>query len=262
MFQLLPSRTVAVQLFHFPIHWYGILYVVAFVCAIVLLPRLQKLRGLSLSTEAWMDVISWAIVGVLVGGRLGYVVFYDPSYFLASPWKVFAVWEGGMASHGGFIGVALALAIVSWKKKLDLLRIADILTVPAGIGLALGRIGNFINQELYGTVTTLPWGIAIPGVPGLRHPVSMYEMLADLAAAIVCYGCLRAGKPAGRVRVFAVFLMSYGIYRFLLEYLREQAYPWTVFGPISVTRGQLLTIPLFLAGVILFAWKRRSPAHS
>ena len=248
MFSLFPSRTVALTVFSFPIHWYGIMYVLAFLVTILLLPRIGKLRGLDLSHDQWLSLVSWIVVGVLVGGRLGFVLFYSPAYFLIHPLEIFAVWEGGMSSHGGFIGVILVLFFWVRAEKVNFWSLADVATVPAGIGLALGRIGNLINQELYGTVTTLPWGISIPGVVGLRHPTQAYECITDLTAALVCFLLLKyAHTRLGRVG--AVFLMLYGIARFFLEYVREQQYSLFTFWGVVLTRGQLYTVPLFLFAV-------------
>ncbi len=254
MFSLFPSRAVALQLFGFSVHWYGLLYLLAFIIALVLLPLLQHYRKLTLARDDWIAILSWGVVGVIVGGRLGYVLFYDPAYFAANPLTIFAVWEGGMSFHGGFLGVAIMLCILAWRKKLPVLSIADIVVVPAAIGLALGRIGNFINQELYGTATTLPWGIAIPGVRGLRHPTPLYEMIGDLLIALCCYLYLRYGQTKINGRSFALFMILYGIDRFLLEYVRAQDYTLTAIGPLLLTRAQLLTIPVLIAGVILWFW--------
>ncbi|MFA6523036.1 MAG: prolipoprotein diacylglyceryl transferase [Candidatus Peribacteraceae bacterium] len=225
------------------------MYILAFVIAVVLLPRLQHFRGLMLSRDRWMEIISWGVVGVLIGGRLGFVLFYEPAYFFANPLKVFAVWEGGMSSHGGFIGLTLALLFALRREGRSLWKIADIVTVPGSLGLAFGRFGNFINQELYGTVTSLPWGISFPGASGFRHPVQLYELMIDLVIALVCLLSLRRSKTDGRTLAF--FLMLYSVARFLLEFVRAQQYP--IF--MMLTRGQMLTIPLFLAGLCVWFWR-------
>ena len=264
MIEFFPSRTVAIGLFGFDIHWYGILYVLSFLIAIVLYPRLQKLRGLHLTNDLWMDIVAWVVAGVLVGGRLGFVLFYEPRYFFEHPLQIFAVWEGGMASHGGFIGVTVALVLFAWRRKLPLWAIADITTVPATIGLGLGRIGNFINQELYGTVTTLPWGIRIPGADGLRHPLQIYDALLMFTMAALFVLLLRSGYPTRQGRIFSLFLVFYGVIRFCLEFIRVQEYPPFVLSGVMLTRGQFYTLLLFLCGVALWfflprvAWKRGS----
>ena len=251
-----PSRTVALELFGFSIHWYGVCYLVGFLLAYFLLPRLQKYRDLSLTVDQWSGVLTAAILGVLLGGRLGYVLFYDLSYFLHRPLQIFAVWNGGMSSHGGFLGVGIALLIFTRRKNIPLLPLLDCLVIPAAIGLALGRIGNLINGELFGTVTALPWGMRFPGVPGVRHPAQLYAVIKDLSIALLCVMHLRRSSfpPAGRT--FALFLILYGILRFFLEYFRAQQYPvWQMAG-LAFSRGQLLTVPIVLFGVGLWMWIR------
>lgn len=263
MIILLPSRAVALDLFGFQIHWYGLLYLAGFLVAAYLLPRLQKYRQLNFPSDTWMTLLSWSVFGVIIGGRLGYVLFYEPSYFLAHPLQIFAVWQGGMSFHGGFIGVALVLLLFSRAYRIPLLVLADIVVVPVAIGLALGRMGNFINQELYGTVTTLPWGMMFPGADGLRHPAQLYAVIKDLLLATVCFWHLGITRNMPNRRsgcTAAAFLILYGIGRFLLEYLREQQYPWTEIAGLWFTRGQLLTIPLLVAGVGFCLWKRMKKA--
>lgn len=254
MIDFFPSRTIAFAVLGWPVHWYGVLYLLAFVIAWWLLPRIQQYRSLELSKEVWGDILSWAVGGVIVGGRLGYVLFYRPTYFAAHPLDILALWQGGMSSHGGFIGVAVALAVVLRKHRLPWRDIADLITVPVAIGLALGRIGNFINQELYGVVTDLPWGISIPGVEGLRHPTQLYAVAKDLFIAVVCMLHLRHSQCVGRT--MAIFLLLYGLLRFSLEFLREQQDSLVFIGSLVLSRGQILTLPLMLAGLVLW-WRAR-----
>ena len=189
------------------------------------------------------------MIGVVAGGRLGFVLFYEPSYYLSHPLEVIAVWQGGMSSHGGFIGVTVAILWALRERKNLILPIADVIVIPIALGLACGRIGNFINQELYGTVTTLPWGIAIPGEDGLRHPTQLYAVAKDLLIALACYLHLQKTRIPGKT--FALFLMMYGALRFLVEYVRDND---VFIGPFS--EGQLLTFPIIIAGVLL--WRRNS----
>lgn len=250
MIDFFPSRTIAVEIFGFGVHWYGLLYFAAFVVAWLLLPRLQRYRDLSLSADEWSRLISWAVVGVIIGGRLGYVLFYDPWHYLSNPLQIIAVWQGGMSSHGGFIGVTLAMIWALRNNKSQILRIADVVVIPVAIGLALGRVGNFINQELYGTYTTLPWGITIPPEEALRHPTQIYAVIKNLFIALMCYLHLRQ-RPYISGRTIALFLMLYGVLRFLVEFVRDQQGIY-MFGVLS--EGQLLTIPVFIAGVVLW-WR-------
>ena len=257
MLHLFPSRTIALELFGFSVHWYGVMYLLAFLLAWHLLPRLQRQRGLHLSEDEWSSILAWTVLGVIAGGRLGFVLFYEPAYFLQHPLDVFAVWHGGMSSHGGLIGVVLALMVALRHRRDQWLKIADIVVIPAALGLMLGRIGNFINQELYGTVTSLPWGIAVPGEVGLRHPTQIYAALKDLFIAGACYWHLTKVKPVRPGRTFALFLLLYAVLRFLLEYLRAQDYAFIDFGLFQLSIGQFLTIPVFAAGIALWRWTEK-----
>lgn len=250
MIEFFPARAVALSLFGFAIHWYGLLYLAGFVLGYVLLPRLQKYRGLTLTKDQWSDILTWSVVGVLAGGRLGYVLLYDPFEYLRNPLEILMVWHGGMASHGGFIGVILVLFFMAWKHKISLLALGDIVVIPVAIGLALGRVGNFINQELYGTITTLPWGISIPGVDGLRHPTQLYAVGKDLFIALVCFLHLRMpSRPKGQTA--GIFLVLYGVLRFLIEYLRVPTHSAWIIGSVVLTRGQGYSVPIVVGGVLL-----------
>ncbi|ALM09915.1 MAG: phosphatidylglycerol:prolipoprotein diacylglycerol transferase [Candidatus Peribacter riflensis] len=261
MLTFFPSRTVAVALFGFPIHWYGLLYVAAFLLAFLILPRIQKQRGLALSSEAWADLLTAGILGVLIGGRLGFVLFYHPLTYAAHPFEILAVWRGGMSSHGGFIGVGIALWFAARRQHIPLSSLLDLVVIPAAAGLALGRVGNFINLELYGTVTTLPFGMAIPGVEGLRHPVQLYAFLKDLLIAFLCLWHLhrtRMLRPGG---TFALFLILYGALRFCVEFVRVPDSPTLVLPWLVLSKGQLYSLPLFLLGVGLW-WRWRRGRYS
>lgn len=247
----LPSRRVAVEILGFPVYWYGLLYLASFILAAWLLPRIQRLRRLTLTNGEWSDILTWAIVGVLAGGRLGYVLFYRLTDFFHNPLVIFAVRDGGMASHGGFIGVAIAflwaLRKRSWSEKLA---IVDIAVVPIALGLALGRFGNFINQELYGSVTSLPWGMTFPGAEGLRHPTQLYAIDKNLFIAAMCFLYLyRTRMSFVPGRATALFLMLYGVLRFAVEFFRDQT-GVAMWGPLS--EGQVLTVPIFLAGAAMW----------
>jgi phosphatidylglycerol---prolipoprotein diacylglyceryl transferase len=251
-----PSRAVALEILGFSVHWYGLLYLAGFLLAYALLPRLQSFRDLHLSREAWADVLSWSVLGVIIGGRLGYGIFYEPRHFAAHPLDLLKVWQGGMSFHGGMLGVLLALLLSARRHAIPLLTLGDVVVVPVALGLALGRIGNFLNLELYGAPTDLPWGIAIPGVEGLRHPTQLYAVAKDLFIAFVCFAHLtRIRLPHGETA--ALFLLLYGTLRFLLEFLREPTHTSFAFGVLTLTRGQLYTLPMFFGGVLILVWLRR-----
>lgn len=272
MIQLFPSRIVALALGPLSIHWYGILYLLGFLIGIWLLPKLLKYRDISLHEKQKESLLLHVFLGVLAGGRLGYVLFYGGTFFLQHPLEIFAVWHGGMSSHGGFLGVALALALFTRRHRIFLLALTDVLIVPIAIGLALGRLGNLINGELYGTVTTLPWGMYFSGVEGLRHPTQIYAMVKDLFIASVCFLHLKRSSPPTPLlpqergetcsgQTTALFLILYAVLRFIVEMFRDQPYGYSEILGFEFSRGQLLTIPLFLTGVVIWFWRSRFEAR-
>ncbi len=263
MFALFPSRTVALALGPLSIHWYGILYLLGFLIGIWLLPKLLRYRNISFNEKQKESLLLHVFLGVLAGGRLGYVFFYGGTFYLEHPLEIFAVWHGGMSSHGGFIGVALALILFTRQHRISLLALTDILVVPIAIGLALGRLGNLINGELYGEVTGLPWGMLFPGVEGLRHPTQIYAIFKDLLLAFLCFRHLKftSVRKEKFGSTTALFLMLYAVFRFIVEIFRDQPYEYTPVLGLMLSRGQLLTIPLFTAGLVIWFWRSRFEAR-
>jgi len=254
MLEFFPSRTVAVEIFGLQIHWYGLMYLLGFVLTYYLLSRLFKYRNVNMNKDGIANLLSWGVLGVILGGRLGFVLFYEPSYYLSNPLDIVKVWQGGMSSHGGFLGVITVLIIYTRKKNIDLLSLLDLLVIPVAIGLALGRLGNFINGELYGFETALPWAMSFPDAEGLRHPTQIYALVKDLFIAASCFYYLKRGAKKGQV--FSLFLILYGLLRFLVEYFREQPYGLVDLGIIELSRGQALTVPLIVTGVAVWIWAR------
>ncbi len=255
MIQLFPSRAIALIVGPLSIHWYGIMYAIAFFLGMLIIPHIQRLRKLDMTREQMDFLFTTVILGVLIGGRLGYVLFYNPSYYLQHPLDVLKVWEGGMASHGGFVGVTIALLIYSYRYSLSLWALADILVVPVAIGLALGRVGNFINGELYGTITTMPWGMHFPGAEGLRHPVQLYAVAKDLFIAAVCFLHLRKTQqqPVKYGLTAGFFLVLYGMLRTLVETWRDQPFGYVSLGFLHLSWGQIYSFPLILAGLVVIS---------
>jgi len=260
MIQFFPTRQIALILGPLPVHWYGVMYALGFIIGIVLLPHLARLSRLELDRKKADDLVLLIFLGVLLGGRLGFVLLYGDGYFFQHPLEIFAVWQGGMSSHGGFVGVAAGLWYFAWKNKLDLFRITDTIVVPVAIGLLLGRLGNLINGELYGAVTTLPWGMHFPDAEGLRHPTQIYAMMKNLTIVTACFLSLRhiyKIEPVPTGRITGIFLVLYAVLRFLVEIFRDQPYGFVDFLGMSLSRGQLLTLPLFAAGIIVLFLRRR-----
>ena len=240
------------------VRWYGLMYLLGFGAAYLLISHLARLRNLSLSKDGVSDLLFYGVLGVVVGGRLGYVLFYNPSQYLSRPLEIFAVWQGGMSFHGGFLGVVIAGLIFCWRQKLPILLMGDIVATSATIGLGLGRIGNFINGELWGRVTEQPWGVVFPGGGPLpRHPSQLYEAVLEGLLLFVILYFLHRRKATEGVPFFCFFI-GYGLFRFLVEFVRQpDAHLGFLWG--GATMGQLLSLPMFcfgLAGCLYLYLKR------
>ncbi|XPV75839.1 MAG: prolipoprotein diacylglyceryl transferase [Desulfovibrio sp.] len=252
---------VAISLGPLAVRWYGLMYVFGFAAA-WWLGRMQTKRPNSpVTTEQFEDLLTWIIAGVILGGRVGYVLFYQLDYFLEKPLKIFAVWEGGMSFHGGLLGVTTVVILFALRHKIPLLSMGDFIAPLAPPGLFFGRMGNFMNQELWGRVTDAPWGVVFPaalpvGVP--RHPSQLYEgVLEGLVLFVVLWTV--ALKTEKKGLVLGLFFTGYGLARFTVEFFRQPdaqlgflAFNW-------LTMGQILSFPMILLGVLLM---RRSCCSS
>jgi phosphatidylglycerol:prolipoprotein diacylglycerol transferase len=241
------------------VRWYGIMYLVGFAMAFVL-GRYRIKRGLSRRVTASIldDLLFYVVLGVILGGRLGYVLFYKPGYYFQHPLDIFAVWQGGMAFHGGFLGVLIAIWYLARKHQLRWLEMTDFVAPLIPLGLAAGRLGNFINGELYGRVTDVAWGMvfASPGAGAApRHPSQLYQFaLEGLLLFAILWVFTARPRPLGAAS--AVFLIGYGTMRFVAEFFREPD-DFLGFLALSLTMGQWLSAPMILAGVFLLAWAYR-----
>lgn len=245
---------IAVQLGPLAVHWYGLMYLFGF-AMVWILGRYRIRQGVTdLTARNLEDLIFYCVLGVIAGGRLGYILFYKPAEYLADPLKVFYIWEGGMAFHGGLIGVIVALLIFARRHNKTLLQIGDFIAPLIPLGLGAGRLGNFINGELWGRPTDLPWGMVFrtAGDGVARHPSQLYEMaLEGLLLFVLLWWFSSRPRPTGQVS--GLFLMGYGVFRFLVEYTREPDYfLGLVLGNLSM--GQLLSLPMIAVGLILF-WR-------
>ncbi len=241
--------------FHFQIHWYALAYLAGFIGAWALAVRLTKLYPAGTRPQGTDidDFLTWAILGVLLGGRIGYVLFYNFSQYWDEPLEALKIWHGGMSFHGGALGVILMLILFAYFKKVSLLRLADIVTVTVPIGLFLGRLANFVNGELYGRVTDAPIGMIFPhGGNEPRHPSQLYEAAGE---GVVLFFILLALILTPKIRqrpgiVCGTFLLGYGVIRGLIEFFREPDIQLGfLFG--GVTMGQILCVPMIAVGFVL-----------
>jgi phosphatidylglycerol---prolipoprotein diacylglyceryl transferase len=241
------------------LRWYGLMYMVSFILGYFILKKYARYRKLELSTDDLYDLLFYLILGVMIGGRLGYVLFYDLNNYLLQPLTIFAIWQGGMSFHGGFIGVILAALWICKRKGWNFWEIADLVSVAVPVGLGLGRIGNFINGELFGRPTTVAWAMVFPdGGPLPRHPSQLYEaILEGLVLFFVLRWLYRKNLYPGTV--FWGLVTFYGVFRFLVEFVREpDAHIGLDLGPF--TRGQLLTFPMIVIGLaMMITFARRHP---
>ncbi len=279
---------VAIHLGPLAVRWYGLMYLVAFIAAIVV-GRL-RLRLPHVAAQGWTakdidDMMFYGVLGTILGGRLGYVLFYKASFYFAHPLDIFKVWEGGMSFHGGFLGVTLAMTLFAWQRKLTWLQVTDFVAPMVPAGLASGRLGNFINGELWGRVTdpSAPWAMLFPGAasedagwlathPDLtarwhladvfaqyhmlpRHPSQLYEIaLEGVVLFFVMWFFTRRPRPVGAAS--AVFLIGYGLARFIVEFARE---PDDFLGLLAfgLSMGQWLSLPMVIAGIVMLVWAYR-----
>jgi phosphatidylglycerol:prolipoprotein diacylglycerol transferase len=230
------------------VRWYGLMYLLGFVAAYMLIRHLVRLRNLALDKDGVSDLLFYVVLGVVLGGRLGYVLFYNPMQYLSRPMDIFAIWQGGMSFHGGLLGVVIASLIFCRRRTLPILLTGDILVTSAPIGLGLGRLGNFINGELWGRVTDHPWGMVFPGGGVLpRHPSQLYEAFFEGLVLFVILYLLHRRKVTAGIPFFSFFI-CYGLFRFLIEFVRQpDAHLGFLWG--GATMGQLLSLPMVVFGL-------------
>ena len=257
---------IALQLGPIALRWYGLMYLVAFL-GFFLLGRLRLSRGphaafTGMTSRDLEDLLFYGALGVVIGGRLGYVLFYKPGYYLTHPLEIAAVWQGGMAFHGGLLGVIAAIALWCRRRDKAFWRVIDFVAPLVPVGLAAGRMGNFINGELWGRPTAASWGMVFPqaGDALARHPSQLYQFAGEglLLFVFLWWYSSRLRPPAA---VSGMFLMGYGVLRFAAEFARQ---PDAFLGVLAfgLTMGQLLSLPMVAAGFVLWRWAMRNgPEH-
>jgi phosphatidylglycerol:prolipoprotein diacylglycerol transferase len=244
------------------IHWYGITYLVAF--GLFFLLAVRRAACPWFAREGWTrrdveDLLFWGVLGVVVGGRLGYALFYKPAFYVSHPLEVLMVWRGGMSFHGGLVGVIVAMALFARARRRPFLQVSDLVAPCIPIGLACGRIGNFINGELWGRPAdpSLPWAMVFPQSGSMvpRHPSQLYQFaLEGVLLFVLLWLFARRERPLGRVS--AAFLIGYGALRFVAEWFRQ---PDDFLGllALNLSMGQWLCVPMVAAGLALWAWSGR-----
>ncbi|HVY05738.1 MAG TPA: prolipoprotein diacylglyceryl transferase [Burkholderiales bacterium] len=253
---------VVVHLGPLAVRWYGLMYLLGFVFVLVLgRHRIRTQPWHGLTPRDLDDLLFLGVLGVVLGGRLGYILFYKLSDYLRDPLHIFYVWEGGMSFHGGFLGVIIAILWFARTRHKRWLAVTDFIAPLCPLGLGAGRLGNFINAELWGRPTLVPWAMIFPKVDQLpRHPSQLYEFALE---GLVLFGILWwfSAKPRPVGAVSGLFLLGYGVFRFLVEYTRE---PDGFLGLLAMgfSMGQWLSLPMILAGIGLLAYAHRTKAAS
>lgn len=250
---------IAFSLGPIAVRWYGLMYLVAF-AQLLVLGRVRIARGRApLDARGLDDLLFYGVLGVVLGGRLGYVLFYKPGYYAAHPAEIIAVWTGGMSFHGGLLGVIVAMALFAWRRRMSFWTVADFIAPLVPLGLAAGRLGNFINGELWGRPSGVPWAMVFPqagdGEP--RHPSQLYQLgLEGLLLFVIVW--LYSGRPRPRAAVSGLFLLGYGLLRFTGEYFREPD-DFLGFLALGLSMGQWLCLPMIVFGLTLLpfahAWR-------
>jgi phosphatidylglycerol:prolipoprotein diacylglycerol transferase len=239
------------------VRWYGLMYIIGFVLAYFVVVKISQRRKYDMTKPEIEDLLAYCVIGLIVGARLGYCLFYNLWFYLDNPFKVFAVWEGGMSFHGGLIGLILAGWVYSRLKHKSFLMLADLGAIASTPGLFFGRMGNFINAELYGRVTDMPWGMIFPHAGDLpRHPSQIYEAVFEgIIMFVILYFIHLKSRMQGIL--IASFLFLYGLFRFFLEFYRE---PDSQMGFILglFTMGQVLCIIMMFAGTVLLVCRLKS----
>lgn len=252
---------VAFSVWIFDVRWYALAYIAGLLLAWAYCRWMAKLPPQRLKPVDFDDFLLWATLGVVIGGRLGYVLFYKPDYYLANPSEIVFLWRGGMSFHGGLLGVLAAIGLFARSRNVSYFTLSDIVGAATPIGLCLGRIANFINGELFGRTTdseVVPWAMVFPqGGPIARHPSQLYEALLEgVLLFIVLYVMVRRGALERTGLISGAFMVGYGLARIVAEFFREPD-PFLSFVLPGITMGQVLSVPMVLVGAFVIVWALR-----
>jgi len=294
---MIPFPDISPEIFSIPLfgfnlalRWYALAYIAGIIFAWRITVHAAKRATLWKNGAAPMtatqieDLLTWVIIGIILGGRLGFVLFYQPAYYLANPDQILMVWQGGMAFHGGFLGVVIATFVFLRRQNIPILPAADAVALGVPTGLFLVRLANFIKPELWGRPTDVPWAVAFPGeaaqtcanVTGVcaRHPSQLYEAALEgiVLLAVLLFLAYRRGALKKPGQITGVFLAGYGIARFIVEFYRQADEQFITLanpmgyivqiGPLGITMGQLLSLPMLAVGLLLILYARRSSRHA
>lgn len=249
---------VAISIGPLAVRWYGLMYLLGFLLFILLgRYRIRQQSNGVFTREMLDDALFYGVLGVILGGRLGHTLFYEPAYYLQHPLEIFAVWQGGMSFHGGFLGVVIAMVCLARKYQLSWLAVTDFIAPLVPLGLGAGRIGNFINGELWGRPTDMPWGMIFPYADNLpRHPSQLYEFaLEGLALFVLIWFYSARPRPLGAVS--GIFMIGYGAFRSFCEFFREPDDGFLGMMTLGVSMGQWLSLPMIVVGIALLYWAYR-----
>jgi len=240
----------------FVVRWYGVAYLIGFFAWYLYISRKSRRKRLGLEAEGRIDtLITYAILGVILGGRIGYILIYNLPYYLAHPLSMLAIWQGGMSFHGGATGLIIAGLLFCKKYGISFYKLADETVAIAPVGLFFGRIANFINDELYGRVSNLPWAMVFPdGGPLPRHPSELYEAFLEGIVLLIIMQFSKRSLLAKEGKLMWLFILLYGAFRFLVEFTRQPD-PQLGFIIAGLSMGQLLSIPMIVAGGYFFVRK-------
>lgn len=248
---------IAFEIFTLKIYWYSLAYLVGFIFSIYFSRYLINNRFINLEFQIVDNFFSWAIVGVILGGRIGYVIFYNLDYYILNLFEIFKIWKGGMSFHGGLIGLVVCMIIFSKKNNIKFIELSNLAACCAPVGIFLGRLANFVNGELKGKPTNSNWGVKYDSNDVLRHPSQLYESFFEGIVIFVVLLFFLKTKTYQKINLCAIFLIFYGIFRFSIEFFRE---PDNHLGLIyfNFSMGQLLSVPLVLLGVLLLRYEKRN----
>ncbi|MDB2550922.1 prolipoprotein diacylglyceryl transferase [Rickettsiales bacterium] len=242
------------------IRYYSLAYILGILFVIFFLKKYAKSEGL-MTDKNIDDWLLYAVLGIIFGGRLGYVLFYNFSYFISHPLEIFSIWQGGMSFHGGFLGAVCAMYLFCKKNNIDFLKLSDLLAISSPIGLFFGRIANFINMELYGRVTGSDFGVIFPNIDNLpRHPSQIYEAILEGLLIFVILFYLKKYNSISKIRgvLSALFVILYGCARLFCEYFRQPDSHIGFLFDSNITMGQILSVPVILIGfILLFFFSKR-----